>query len=123
MQDVEQLRGAHRFHELGVDARHWNVGLSGGCEQNHNQLFQPFVRADFARHGPAIHPRHHHVDDRDVETVVAARGFLHLAQRFGAALEAPLAQAPRLQVALENRAVGAVVVDHGHEGAGEADRR
>ena len=52
VKDVEQLRRAHRFDELGVDAGHRVVRLAGGGQENHDELFQPLVGSDLGSRRP-----------------------------------------------------------------------
>ena len=94
MEDIEELGRAHRFDQLGVDARYRDLRLAGRGQKNNDQVSQPLVGADLGGHRASVHARHHHVDDRHVEAVVASRGTPHIVQGVAPALKAPLAHAP-----------------------------
>ena len=96
--------------------------MARGSEQDHDHVHQRLIAANFRREGTTVHAWHHHVDDRDVELIVALRP-PHLAQRLHPTLKAALAHTPRVEVALEDGSVGAVVVDDCDSSPDQADRR
>ena len=80
-------------------------------EQDHCDVTQPFIAPHRGRDGGPIHLGHHQVDDRDLERILAGHCAAHLAQPLAGRFEALPAHAPRVHVALEDRAVRFVVVD------------
>src|SRR5438445_13744761 len=91
--------------------------------EDHGELTDAFVGAHRGCDGGPILLRHHQVDDRDLERVLTAPRVAHVAQRLATRFEALPAHAPRVDVALEDRAVGPVVVDDGDLGANKAPGR
>ena len=93
------------------------------AQHHHVQRRVLGARADRAGERDAVHLRHVHVQDRGVVGPrVALRGFQQR-QRLGPAGGAVHVDAPGAELALQDVAIGRVVVDHQHAQAGECARR
>ena len=110
-QRVEQLRLADRLGEVGGEQRVGVAGLAPAERAEQHQRQRGPARADAARQRDAVHLRHVHVEDREVERARPASS-----QRSASAgdsvsrdVHAPLAGLQR-----EHAPVGGVVVDDQH---------
>ena len=121
-----ELVAAHRLGEISADAGFARPRqLVGRMQRRHEHDAQPRQRRVVAHGGgqrQAIHARHLHVDDRQLEGVAVACGLAQLLQPGQAVVRRRAAHAHRLRVVVEDLGVGGVVVDHQHAAAGQLAR-
>ena len=128
--DAEQVGTPDRLVQVTQDARLFaralvGVGV-GGAEHHQPCRRQRRLRLDCAGELKAVHARHVHVENRDLERAAGLRRLRHQRERLRPAVDAAHLHVPALQLLLQDVAIGLVVVHHQHahtvQRAGRAQR-
>ena len=128
--DSEQVGTPDRLVQVAQDARLLagllvGVGV-GGAEHHQPRARQRRLRLDLAGELKAVHARHVHVENRDLERAAALHRLRHQRERLSPAVDTAHLHPPALQLLLQDVAIGLVVVHHQHahavQCAGRAQR-